>query len=65
MLEQQPVDDNFSNKIFFSDETHFTLGGYVNKQNCLIWGSEYPQAIEERPVHPEKSLFGALFGPKV
>ena len=25
-------------KIIFSNEAHFDLGGYVNKQNCLIWG---------------------------
>ena len=25
-------------KIVFSDEAHCDLGGYVNKQNCLIWG---------------------------
>ena len=27
-------------KIIFSDEAHFDLGGYVNKQNCRIWGTE-------------------------
>ena len=31
-------------KIIFSDEAHFDLGGYVNKQNCRIWGTENPQA---------------------
>ena len=49
------VDGNFSNKIFFSDEIDFTIGGYVNKQNCRIWGSENPQVIEERPLHTEKA----------
>ena len=58
------VDCNFSNKIFFSDEAHFSLGGYVNALHCRIWGSENPQVIEERPLHPEK-VTGALFGPKV
>ena len=48
------MDGNFSKKIFFSDEAHFTLGGYVNKQNCRIWGSENPHVIKERPLHPEK-----------
>ena len=33
VLEQLAVDVNFSNKIIFSDEVHFTLSGYVNKQN--------------------------------
>ena len=27
-------------KIIFSDEAYFDLGGYVNKQNCRIWGTE-------------------------
>ena len=54
MLEQQVVDGNFSNKIFFTDEAHFTVVGYVNKQNCNIWESEKPQVIEERPLHPDK-----------
>ena len=36
----------FLYKIFFSDEAHFTFGGYVNKQNCSIWGSETAQVIE-------------------
>ena len=31
-------------KIIFSDETHFDLGGYVNKQNCCIWATENPHA---------------------
>ena len=27
-------------KIIFSDEPHFDLGGYINKQFCRIWGTE-------------------------
>ena len=30
-------DDTF---VIFSDEAHFDLGGYVNKQNCRIWVTE-------------------------
>ena len=49
------------NKIFFSDEAHFILGGYANKQNCRIWGSVNIQVIEVRPLHPEKvSVWRAL-----
>ena len=51
LLKQQAVDGKLSNKIFFSDEVHFILGGLGNKQNCR---SEKPQVIEERPLHPEK-----------
>ena len=54
VLEQQMVDGNFSIKIFISDEAHCTLGGYVNKQSCRIWGSENSQVIEERPLQPKK-----------
>ena len=41
-------------KIIFSDEAHFDLGGYVNKQNCRIWGTENPQAYIEKPTHPKR-----------
>ena len=54
VLEQQTLDSNISNKICFSDQAHCTLGGYVNQQNCRIWGSENPQVIEESPLHAEK-----------
>ena len=48
------MDGNFSKKICFSDEAHFTLGGYVKKHNCRIRGSENPQVIEEKQLHLEK-----------
>ena len=54
MLERQAVDGNVSNKIFFSYEEHFTLGAYVNKQNCRIWVSENAWVIKERLLHSEK-----------
>ncbi|CAH2099714.1 unnamed protein product [Euphydryas editha] len=54
VLEQQRLNDDFSHRIFFSDEAHIMLGGYVNKQNCRIWGSENPKVTVERPLHPQK-----------
>ena len=52
-------------KIIFSDEAHFDLGGYVNKQNCRIWGTENPHAYIEKPTHPKQvTLFGADFVPE-
>ena len=53
-------------KIIFSDETHFDLGGYVNKQNCCIWGTENPHAYIEKThrLTQNESLFGADFGPE-
>jgi len=40
-------DDHFYRKIVFSDEAHFHLGGYVNKQNYRISGSENPHVVLE------------------
>ncbi|GFV96680.1 uncharacterized protein TNCV_3387731 [Trichonephila clavipes] len=37
-----------------SDEAHFWLNGYVNKQNCRIWSEAKPQVYVETPLHPEK-----------
>ena len=44
----------FWKKIIFSDEAHLDLGGYVNKQNCPIWGTENPHAHIKKPVHPQR-----------
>ncbi|GFV62121.1 uncharacterized protein TNCV_4109241 [Trichonephila clavipes] len=40
-------------RILFSDEAHFWLNGYVNKQNCHIWSEANPQVYVETPLHPE------------
>ncbi|GFV77646.1 tc3a_0 protein [Trichonephila clavipes] len=45
---------DFHKRIFFSDEVHFWLNGYVNKQNCRIWSEANPQVYVEIPLHPEK-----------
>ena len=41
-------------EILFSDEAHFDLGGYVNKQNCRIWGTESPYAYIEKSTHSKR-----------
>ncbi|GFY07099.1 hypothetical protein TNCV_4903411 [Trichonephila clavipes] len=45
---------DFHKRILFSDEAHFWLHGYVNKQNCRIWSEANPQVYVETPLHPEK-----------
>ncbi|GFW96083.1 uncharacterized protein TNCV_957971 [Trichonephila clavipes] len=45
---------DFHKRILFSDEAHFWLDGYVNKQNCRIWSEANPQVYVETPLHPEK-----------
>ncbi|GFX07000.1 DUF4817 domain-containing protein [Trichonephila clavipes] len=56
-------------RILFSDEAHFWLNGYVNKQNCRIWSEANPQVYVETPLHPEKLIVwctlwaGRIIGP--
>ncbi|GFU43068.1 hypothetical protein TNCV_3141781 [Trichonephila clavipes] len=45
---------DFHKRILFSDEAHFWLNGYVNKQNCRIWSEAKPQVYGKTPLHPEK-----------
>ena len=67
--ERLMEDEHFYRKVIFSDEAHFHLGGYVNKQNCRIWGSENPHVIMEKPMHPQRVTVwcgmwsGGIIGP--
>ncbi|GFY06057.1 uncharacterized protein TNCV_3863611 [Trichonephila clavipes] len=45
---------DFHKRILFSDEAHFWLNGYVNKQNCRIWSEANPQVYVGTPLHPER-----------
>ncbi|GFU96715.1 hypothetical protein TNCV_839401 [Trichonephila clavipes] len=60
---------DFHKRILFSDEAHFWLNGYVNKQNCRIWSEANPQVYVETPLHPEKLAVwcalwaGGILGP--
>lgn len=69
IFEQLQTDDEFHNKIIFSDEAHFHLNGFVNKQNSRIWGDENPYVIQKLPLHPQKVIVwcamwaGGIIGP--
>ncbi|GFW95838.1 transposable element Tc3 transposase [Trichonephila clavipes] len=60
---------DFHKRILFSDEAHFWLNGYVNKQNCRIWSEANPQVYVETPLHQEKLTVwcalwaGGIIGP--
>ncbi|GFX55732.1 uncharacterized protein TNCV_3428031 [Trichonephila clavipes] len=52
---------DFHKRILLSDEAHFWLNGYVNKQNCRISSEAYPQVYVETPLHPEKLTVWCAF----
>ena len=45
-------------KIWFSDEAHFWLNGYGNKQNYRFGGKEQPFITQSKPLHPEHLTCG-------
>ena len=47
-------------KIWFSDEAHFRLDGYVNKQNWRIWGRENPNICLARPSYSRVTVWIAF-----
>ncbi|KAI8123095.1 hypothetical protein CVS40_6188 [Lucilia cuprina] len=65
MLQLAHDNPGFHEKIIMSDEAHFHLNGYVNKQNSRFWGVENPQIIH----HPLKVTVwcaiwsGGIIGP--
>ncbi|GFY23276.1 helitron_like_N domain-containing protein [Trichonephila clavipes] len=57
---------DFHKRILFSDEAHFWLNGYFNKQNCRIWSEDNPQVYVETPLHPEKlTVWCALWAGRI
>ncbi|GFT06027.1 uncharacterized protein TNCV_1594611 [Trichonephila clavipes] len=60
---------DFHKRILFSNEAHFWLNDYVNKQNCRIWCEANPQVYVKTPLHPEKLTVwcalwaGGIIGP--
>ncbi|CAB3225130.1 unnamed protein product [Arctia plantaginis] len=68
-LEMMEADDDFHRKIIFSDEAHFWLNGFVNKQNCRYWSESNPRVVHESPLHPQKTTvwcglwYGGIIGP--
>ena len=65
-METDPL---FYRQIVFSDEAHFSLNEFVNKQNCRIWSDTNPQETLQTPLHPEKCTVwcglhaGGIIGP--
>lgn len=50
-LARMQVDEYWPSHILWTDEAHFHLDGAVNTQNCRIWGSTNPHAVQQQPLH--------------
>lgn len=68
-MRRQHENDGFARNIIFSDEAHFHLNGFVNKQNCRIWGPENPYKVQEKELYPQRVTVwcgfwvGGIIGP--
>ena len=47
-------DENFLNRVLFSDESNFDTNPRINKQNDRIWRSEKPAACGVKEQYPKK-----------
>ena len=69
MFERMESQDNFVHQIIFSDEAHFHLNGFVNKQNSRFWTAENPRQTLQVPLHcPRVTVWcgfwsGGVIGP--
>ena len=52
-------------KIIFSDEVHFDLGGYVNKQNCHIWGAQNTHTHTLKSLRTQNESLSIYKGHKI
>ena len=53
-LQEMNNDPDFVNNIWWSDESHIHLNGYVNTHNTIHWGSERPTDVVPVRRYPEK-----------
>lgn len=54
ILQLNTQNNDFYRQMIMSDEAHFDMNGFVNKQNCRIWALENPRVIHQRPLHPRR-----------
>jgi len=48
------IDEDLVNSIWMSDEAHFHVSGFVNKQNFRYWSQANPRALHKKPLHSQK-----------
>ena len=69
-MQEKLEEDQFNERLVFSDEATFPRNGKVNRHNVCIWGKENPYATIEHErdspkvnvfVPSRKTMFMALF----
>jgi len=45
---------NIVDTLLMSDEAHFYVSGYVNRQNCCYWAPNNPHELHQCPLHCER-----------
>ncbi|PSN49514.1 hypothetical protein C0J52_18947 [Blattella germanica] len=53
-LQEMIAENNILPNLLMSDETHFHLTGFVNKQNFRYWSDTNPHLLHETPLHSPK-----------
>ena len=51
VLSMTYADPDFFTNIWFSDESHIHLNGYINRQSTRFLGFERPDVVVQKPVH--------------
>ena len=49
-------EENKINFLIMSDEAHFCMNGFVNKQNFRHWATENPQMMQEKSLHTQRVI---------
>jgi len=53
-LARLEEDETFLQRVWFSDESHFYLNGYMNSKKVVYWGFQKPDEVIEKNRHVQK-----------
>ena len=60
-MQRKLEEDEFNERLVFSDQATFRTNGKVNKHNVRIWGEENPHAtIDRERDSPKVNMFCAI-----